>query len=69
MNTYKGVIKGNTIVLEERVNLPEGIRAQVVIKPIRPTPKEVIRKQAELMEEAPRVGRLLYKTREELHEW
>ncbi len=68
MNTYKGVIKGNTIILEERVDLPEGIRAQVIIKPIKPTTKGGIRKQVKLMEEAPRVGRLLYKTREELHE-
>ncbi len=68
MNTYKGIVKGNTIILEEKTDLPEGIMAQVVIKPIKHTLKRIIKEQVKLMEEAPNVGKLLYQTREELYE-
>ncbi len=68
MNTYKGTVRGNTIILEEKVDLPEGIKARVIIKPIKPTPKRAIKEQVRLMEEAPQVGKRLYQIRDELHE-
>ena len=68
MKAYHGVVKGKTIILEESADLPEGIRAQIVIKPIKPTLKEIVREQVKLMEEAPLAGAMLYKKREELHE-
>ncbi len=69
MKAYKGVVKGNTIVLEEKPDLPDECQALVEIKPLNPArDEEIARQQIELLRKAPRVGRLLYKKREELHE-
>lgn len=69
MKLYKGVVKGNTIVLEEKPELPENCPALVEIKPLdRTRDAEIARQQLELLRNAPRVGKLLYKKREELYE-
>lgn len=69
MKAYKGVVKGNTIVLEEKPDLPDEYQALVEIKPLNPArDEEIARQQIGLLRKAPRVGRLLYKKREELHE-
>lgn len=70
MKTYKGVIKGNTIVLDESPDLPDECPALVAITPLDQTArdKEIARRQIELMRKAPRVGKLLYPKREELYE-
>lgn len=66
--TCKGIVKGKTIVLEEDTGLPEGIKAQVMIKPIKANFEKVIKEQLKLLNKAPKVGRLLYRNREELYE-
>lgn len=68
IKTCKGIVKGKTIVLEKDTGLPKGIKAQVLIKPIRPNPEKVIKEQLKLLKKAPEVGRLLYRNREELYE-
>lgn len=69
MRLYKGIVKGNTIVLEEKPELPENCPALVEIKPLdRTRDEEIARQQLELLHNAPRVGKLLYKKREELYE-
>ena len=69
MKVYKGVVKGNTVVLEERPDLPDECQALVEIKPLdRARDEEITRQQIELLRKAPRVGKLLYKKREELYE-
>jgi hypothetical protein len=70
MKTYKGIVKGNTIVLDETPDLPDECPALVEIKPLDQAAKdeEIARRQKELMKHAPRVGKLLYKKREELYE-
>ncbi len=69
MKVYKGTVKGNTIVLEEKPGLPDGCPALVEIKPIVPVrDEEIARRQIALLRKAPRVGKLLYRKREELHE-
>jgi hypothetical protein len=70
MKVYRGVIKGNTIVLEEKPDLPDECQALVEIKPLDQAAKdeEIARRQKELMKHAPRVGKLLYEKREELYE-
>lgn len=69
MKVYRGVVKGNTIVLEEKPDLPDQCQALVEIKPLdRARDEEIARRQIELLQKAPKVGRLLYKKREELYE-
>lgn len=68
IKTCRGIVKGKTIVLEEDTGLPKGIKAQVLIKPIKPNLEKIIKEQLKLLNKAPKVGRLLYRNREELYE-
>jgi hypothetical protein len=69
MKTYRGIVRGNTVVLEEKPDLPDECQALVEIKPLdRVRDEEIARQQIDLLHKAPRVGRLLYKTREELYD-
>ena len=68
MKVYKGIVKGNTVILEEMPDLPDG-PALVEIKPLdQARDEEIARQHIELLRKAPRVGKLLYKKREELYE-
>ena len=70
MKTYRGIVKGNTIVLDEKPDLPDECQALIEIKPLDQAARdeEIAQRQIELMKKAPRVGKLLYKKREELYE-
>ena len=69
MKTYRGIVRGNTVILEEKPDLPDECQALVEIKPLdRARDEEIARLQIELLHKAPRVGRLLYKKREELYD-
>jgi len=69
MKIYKGIVKGNTILLEEKPDLPDDCQALVEIKPLdRARDEEIARRHIEILRKAPKVGRLLYKKREELYE-
>jgi hypothetical protein len=69
MKVYKGIVKGNTVILEEKPDLPDECPALVEIKPIdQARDEEISRRQIELLRKAPRVGKLLYKKREELYD-
>lgn len=70
MKIYKGIVKGNTIVLDEKPDLPDECPALVEIKPLDQIARdeEIARRQIDLMRRAPRVGKLLYNKREELYE-
>jgi hypothetical protein len=69
MKTYRGVVKGNTVILEEAPDLPENCPALVEIKPLdQARDEEIAQQQIALLHNAPRVGKLLYKKREELYE-
>lgn len=66
---YNGVIKGNTIILEEKLDVPEGTEALITIKVKKRLDEDkIIKQQLELIKKAPRVGKILYKNREELYE-
>jgi hypothetical protein len=68
MKVYKGIVKGNTVILEEKPDLPDECPALVEIKPLDQTrDEEIARQQIELLRKAPHVGKLLYKKREELY--
>lgn len=71
MKTYKGIIKGNTVILEleERLDLPDETEAIVSIKAIdKIKEEEIVKKHLDLMKNPHRGGKLLYKKREELYE-
>lgn len=70
MKVYRGVIKGNTIVLEERPDLPDECQALVEIKPLDQAAKdeEITRRQIELLKHPHKGGKLLYRRREELYD-
>ena len=69
MKVYKGIVNGNTILLEEKPDLPDQCRALVEIKPIdEAQDREITRRHIALLKKAPRVGKLLYKKREELYD-
>jgi len=69
MKVYRGIVRGNTIVLDEKPNLPDECPALIEIKPLdRTRDEEIARQQIGLLRKAPRVGKLLYKKREELYE-
>jgi hypothetical protein len=65
----KGIVKGNTISLDEKPDLPEECRVLVEIKPVdEARDEEIARRHIALLKKAPRVGKLLYKKREELYD-
>jgi hypothetical protein len=69
MKVYRGIVRGNTIVLDEKPDLPDDCPALVEIKPLdKMMDEEIAGGQLELLKNAPPVGRLLYKKREELYE-
>jgi len=69
MKTYRGIIKGNTIILEETPDLPKETEAIVSIKVIdKGKEEEIVKKHLEFLENPHHGGKLLYKKREELYE-
>ena len=69
MKAYRGIVKGNTVILEETPDLPDECQALVEIKPLdRARDEEIARQQIELLRKAPRVGKLLYKRRDEIYD-
>jgi len=54
MKTYRGVVKGNTVILEEKPDLPDECQALVEIKPVdRTRDEEIARQQIELFADDP----------------
>ena len=69
MKAYRGIVKGNTVILEETPDLPDECQALVEIKPLdRARDEEIARQQIALLRKAPRVGKLLYKRRDEIYD-
>lgn len=69
MRTYRGIVKGNTIVLEQAPDLPEECPAEIAITPLtHPTREEyVVRHQRALLTHPHKGGALRYRRREELY--
>lgn len=69
MKVYKGIVRGNTVILEEKPGLGEECPALVEIRPLdRARDEGIAKQQLELLKHARRVGKLLYKKREDLYE-
>ena len=69
MKVYGGIVKGNTILLEEKPDLPDECLALAEIRPVdEAREQEIARRRIALLKKAPRVGKLLFKIREELYD-
>lgn len=69
MKAYRAIVKGNTVILEEKPDLPDECQVLVEIKPLdRARDEEIARRQIELLRKAPKVGKLLYKKRENIYD-
>ena len=67
MKTYRGIVKGKTVILEEKPDGEDGSEALVLVKGSEDEEKEIDRGQKAMREKGFAMGRLLYKDRGELH--
>ena len=67
MKPYRGVIRGNTVVLEETPEGAEGAEAIVLLKVSEKDDQVIIQRQKAMLQKGFAMGKLLYKKREELH--
>ena len=67
MKTYRGIVKGNTVVLEETPDVADGSEALVLVKASEDEEREIIGRQKTMLEKGFEMGKLLYKERGELH--
>ena len=69
MKVYKGVVRGNTIILDEKPDLPDDCSALVEIKPLdQVRDEEVTTRHIELLKNPHKGRKLLYRRREELYD-
>jgi hypothetical protein len=69
MKLYKGIVKGNSVILEEKPDLPDETPVLVEIKPIdQAREEEIVRRQIALLKNPHKGGKLLYRRREELYD-
>lgn len=67
MKPYRGVVKGNTVILEETPEGAEGAKAIVLLKVPEEEDQEIVKRQKAMLERGFAMGKLRYKKREELH--
>jgi hypothetical protein len=67
MKPYRGIVRGNTVVLEETPEGAEGAEAVVLVKVTEEEDREIVKRQKALLQKGFPMGKLRYKRREELH--
>ena len=67
VKSYRGIIRGNTVVLEQKPDVDDGAEALVLVKASKEEEKEIIQRQKAMLEKGFAMGKLLYKDRGELH--
>jgi hypothetical protein len=67
MKSYRGIIKGNTVILEETPEGAEGAEAVVLLKVSEKEDQAIIQRQKTMLQKGFPMGKLRYKKREELH--
>ena len=69
MKTYKGLVNGTTIVLQEDPGLPRGSEAIVLLKPLmKETQDEIIKRQLDILDQGFDMGKVLVQSRGEIYE-
>ena len=67
MKTYKGVLRGSTVVLDQKPDVEDGTEALVLVKVSEEDEKQIVTRQKAMLEKGFPMGKLRYKSREELH--
>jgi len=69
MTTYRGIVKGNTIVLERAPNLPDACQADIAITPLTHPAHEdaLVERQRARLAHPHKGGALRYRRREEIY--
>jgi hypothetical protein len=67
MKPYRGIVKGNTVILEETPEGARGAEAIVLLKVSQEEEPEIVQRQKAMLKRGFPMGKLLYKKREELH--
>jgi hypothetical protein len=68
MKTYRGIVKGNTVILEQEPDVQEGAEVLVLIQATEDEEQEIVRRQKAMLEKGFAMGKLLSQERGELHE-
>ncbi len=56
MKTYKGIVKGNTVVLQDKLDVADGTEALVLVKAAEAEEQEIISRQKAMLETGFRWG-------------
>lgn len=67
MKVYRGIVKGNIVILEQKPDVQEGAEVIVLIQAPEDEEQEIVRRQKALLEKGFAMGKLLCKERGELH--
>jgi hypothetical protein len=67
VRTYKGIVRGNTVILEDTPEGAEGAEAIVLLKVSEEEDLEIIKRQKAMLEKGFSMGKMRYKKRDELH--
>ena len=67
MKPYRGIVKGNTVILEETPVGAEGAEAIVLLKVSEEEDREIVKRQKATLQKGFAMGKLRYKKRDELH--
>jgi hypothetical protein len=68
MKTYKGIVRNNKVIFEEKVDIKDGSEVLVLVKPSEIEDEEITKRQIEMLKRGFKMGRILYPSREELYE-
>jgi SOS-response transcriptional repressor LexA len=68
MKTYRGIVKGNTVILEQEPEVQEGTEVIVLIQTTKEDEQEIVQRQKAILKKGFAMGKLRYKKREELYE-
>lgn len=68
MRAYKGVVKDKKVHFEEGADIKDGTEVLILLKPSQEDDEEITRRQLGILEKGYRMGKIIYSSREELHE-
>jgi hypothetical protein len=68
MKAYKGIVKGKKVHFDETANIKDGSEVLVLVKPSRTDDEEITKRQLQILEKGYKMGKIVYTSREELHE-
>jgi len=67
VKTYRGIVKGNTVIVEQKLDVEDGTEALVLVKASEEEDREIVGRQKAMLRKGFPMGKLRYKERGELH--